>query len=508
MRLLDFIRLAKPNYVPDWYHEDLCNWLESGRDLLISTPPGAGKTELVSILFPTHVLCEDPKRHVISLSNSDSLARLASSNILRNLTIPAVQDQFPMEFDKQSEVQFTIAGGDGRPSVHACGINGQVTGQRADVLIFDDLIKSQTEAYSETVRERVWSNFLSCAETRLLPQGRIVGIGTRWHLDDPIGRLLKRALENRNARQFVYINLAAWNTGEDSFILDTRTGEKKFLKKYGALANKQSQPYSFSRKQLKGKRADLGDSLWNALYMGSPLEGEDQLFPPDCWNTYDHIHPQAISLIATAWDCAAKTGARNDFSANVTMCRTDDGRYLVLDVWKAKVKFNELLQISLERYERLLRRFGQLPWFVAEDANAGTQLLQLWETHYPEYPRLAARPVHAKVIRAEGVTPYTRGGMVYLPREAEWRDPFVRHMANFPVGEHDDEADGFCHCLKALTTGREFRKPDSLLLPSGLSHNELADIAQQEAIEDLRLELEGAIDPEMDEFERRFGSGW
>jgi hypothetical protein len=44
-------------------------------------------------------------------------------------------------------------------------------GHRADYLIFDDLIKSQSDAYSETVRERTWANFSSAAETRLLPGG-------------------------------------------------------------------------------------------------------------------------------------------------------------------------------------------------------------------------------------------------------------------------------------------------------------------------------------------------
>jgi hypothetical protein len=111
--------------------------------------------------------------------------------------------------------------------MHAAGIMGQLTGARSDYLIFDDLIKSQSEAYSEVVRERTWANFSSAAETRLLPDGKIVGISTRWHLDDPIGRLIRRAQEDKRARQFLYVSLAAWNDSEDSFVLDTQTGERK-----------------------------------------------------------------------------------------------------------------------------------------------------------------------------------------------------------------------------------------------------------------------------------------
>jgi hypothetical protein len=111
--------------------------------------------------------------------DSDSLARMASGNVLRLIQHPQFQERCPLRLDKASEASWTITGNDGRPSMHAAGIQGQLTGQRADYLIFDDLIKSQSEAYSEVVRDRTWANFT--AETRLLPVGRIVGIATRWH---------------------------------------------------------------------------------------------------------------------------------------------------------------------------------------------------------------------------------------------------------------------------------------------------------------------------------------
>jgi hypothetical protein len=109
--------------------------------------------------------------------------------VLRLVQHPGFQERWPLTLDKAAAAQWTILGNDGRPSMHAAGITGQLTGQRADFLVFDDLIKSQSEAYSEVVRERTWANFSSAAETRLLPDGKIAGISTRWHSDDPVGRL-------------------------------------------------------------------------------------------------------------------------------------------------------------------------------------------------------------------------------------------------------------------------------------------------------------------------------
>ncbi len=435
-------------------------------NLLVSAPPGSGKTELVSIQFPACLLAQQPGLHIISLANSDSLAKLASANVLRTLRSPQIAERWPLEFDKESEGQFTIAGNDGRPSLHAAGIHGQLTGHRADFLIFDDLLKSQSEAYSETIRERVWQDFSSAAETRLLPTGKIIGIQTRWHLDDPVGRLLRRAQEDSRARQFVYLSLSACNGGEDSFILDTRTHEKKYLPKYRALAKLKGQPFSFSRGALEGKRTDLGPSRWSALYMQSPVSSADALFPPECWGTYDNLSTDDIATIVTAWDCASKTGAKNDYSANVVLARLRTGGVAVLDVFKTKVAFSELPDLVLHRAYALAERYGQVPVLVVEDANAGTQLLQVIESRVPLLPRIAAKPVKAKIIRAEGVTPLTRGGLVALPREAPWRDAFISEMANFPVGEHDDVVDAFCHGLKFFVGPGDFRSTDLRLLPA------------------------------------------
>jgi hypothetical protein len=224
VKFLDFCSTVHPEFVFDFPHRTMAYELEGVArgeyDAAIAVPPGTGKTQMVMIDFAAWLLHENQRRHIIELANSDSLARLSSGNVLRTLQHP---DLPRLEFTKATESQFTIAGGDGRPSLHAAGIMGQVTGQRANFLLVDDPLKNISEAYSETIRERVWQNFLAAAETRLLPNGRIVVIHTRWHLDDLIGRLLARARANKKSRQFRYLCLAAINTdGRSSYIEDTR----------------------------------------------------------------------------------------------------------------------------------------------------------------------------------------------------------------------------------------------------------------------------------------------
>jgi hypothetical protein len=214
-----------PNYKPDWYHglweEEYLHARETGGNVIASSPPGSGKSQFWSILIPVYEIYLDPMTHIIETFNSDGLARLCGSEVMRSIQSPAFQEVCPLELAQATGTQFMVEGNDGRPTLHCAGIRGQLTGHRARTLIFDDLLKSLSEAYSETVRETVWSNFNSAAETRLLPAGQIFGIHTRWHLDDPIGKLVKRAKENPHARQFRYINLSATNLHGESFIEDT-----------------------------------------------------------------------------------------------------------------------------------------------------------------------------------------------------------------------------------------------------------------------------------------------
>ena len=129
--LLELAALLKPAYCPDWYHVLLSELLQrcAGGDpgvpnLLISTPPGSGKTELIGILFPTYIFSHDRDAHVIALANSDSLATMASGNVLRLVQHPEFQERWPLALDKASAAQWTVHGNDGRPSMIAAGITG------------------------------------------------------------------------------------------------------------------------------------------------------------------------------------------------------------------------------------------------------------------------------------------------------------------------------------------------------------------------------------------------
>ena len=470
MRFLDYIKHIKPSYREDWFHVYMIELIEravrEGLDVLCSAPPGFGKTELFSILLPSWLISEDTGTHIISLANSDGLSRMAAGNILRIVQSPQFQEICPLDLEKATEQQFIVKGNDGRPTLHSAGINGQLTGHRAKYIIYDDLTKSLADAYSETVRERTWNNFNSCAETRLLPNGHIYGIQTRWSLADVHGRLIKRALESPDSRQFFYLSLAATNNGTQSFLMDTSKKSMDYLPAYQSLATVRGQPYSFSTKAIRSKQADLGPTVYSALYMQNPVATENQMFAPEVFGRVKSLDTGEYTMLITAWDTAARDKATNDPSANVVVGRRRTGDFVVLDYCEFRLTFDRLLPVVIERDRLLAEKFsGMIPLLAIEEASSGQQLIDVIRSQFPNVPLVAAKPVKSKIVRAEAITPFTTARAVSL-LEADWNAQFIADMANFPASDRDHSVDAFVHAMRCFTgTGSDFKKPDWSYVP-------------------------------------------
>jgi hypothetical protein len=76
------------------------------------------------------------------------------------------------------------------------GANGPITGKGANLFIIDDAIKGSEDANSITMREKTWDWYTSTAHSRIEPGGSMIVIGTRWHNEDLIGRILAKEKEN------------------------------------------------------------------------------------------------------------------------------------------------------------------------------------------------------------------------------------------------------------------------------------------------------------------------
>jgi predicted phage terminase large subunit-like protein len=455
MKLIDFCQGVWPrSYQLTWHLNLIAKHLEKtlleGGNLMLFCPPRHGKSEMCTVFGPAFALGLDPLLHFMAITNSGDLARKSSLKCRDLITSPEFQSRFPHGLGVARESSWTlrVPGQDGNFSYLADGVGGQITGHGCDVLVVDDTLKSLPEAYSSTIRDKVWSLYSSAAFTRLSPQGRQIVLQARFHSEDLPGKLLKLAQADAKAAQWTVVVLAATNVdGSDSYILDTSTGAKQAIAPYEALW-----PARYPAEALRQIRATIGDPLWTALYQQRPSLGEAQIFKPECFGTYEDLN---VARVICAWDTASRVEDGNAYSVGVTLAQTPEGNFQLLDVVRVRQEFGDLARTVVETMRRAYATTKIIPdACVIEAASSGIALIQELSG---DLPVAEIKPKGSKIVRAEGVSGVVSSGRVSLPREVPWKDVFLKELSEFPLAEFADQVDAFVHALSWFSRPAEFQ---------------------------------------------------
>jgi predicted phage terminase large subunit-like protein len=391
--------------------------------LAICLPPRHGKSLITSTLFPAWYLGRHPDHQVIFATYGQELSDDFGRRVRNIMADPLHQAIFPgcrLSGDSTAAHRFNSTRGG---AYFAVGRGGAITGRGAHLLIIDDPLKDFEEASSETIRRSLHDWFTSVAYTRLMPDGRIVLIQTRWHEDDLAGRLLRE----RGADVWELLSLPAIAERDDEF---RRMGAPLW-------------PERFSLPLLEQIRAAIGGRAWASLYQQRPSAAAGAVFKRDWWQFYSPPLMAKVNWIVQSWDTAFKTGNENDFSVCTTWAATDSGYYL-LHFWRGRIEFPELKRLFVSLAEQWKPNA-----ILVEDKASGQSLIQ--ELKYATtLPIIPIRVDSDKLARAQAVTPLIEAGKVYLPESASWLSDFIDEMATFPSGAHDDAVDSTTQALNYL----------------------------------------------------------
>ncbi len=389
--------------------------------LMIFMPPRHGKSLIASQLFPAWYLGRHPGQSIIASSYGAELATDFGRRVRNLMSDSLFQSIFPaakLAGDSTAAHRFSMAKGG---NYYAVGAGGPITGRGADLLLIDDPIKGREDANSETYRRQLHEWYESVAYTRLQPEGAVVIISTRWHMDDLAGWLLREHPEEN----WTVLNLPAIAEQDEGW---RNEGEALWEKK-------------FPLKRLAQIREQVGGATWAALYQQRPAAAEGAIFRREWWKTFTAATmPGRFEQIVVSLDTAFKIGAANDYSVGLVLGVAQNG-YFILDVWRDRVEFPKLLQ-AIE----MLALRHRPDVFLIEDAASGQSLIQQLKTS-SRLPINAVRADRDKVSRANAITPLVEAGRVFLPTDAEWLSDFLEEISSFPAAPHDDQVDAFTQAL-------------------------------------------------------------
>ena len=171
---------------------------EKNKRYLVELPPGSMKSVLCSVLLASWLFGQRPNLQIMQISHSEELAAKFGRKVRDLLEMQQYALIFPKtkvsEASRAADRWDTTAGG----GYLAAGATKSIAGFRGNVIIADDLLSEQT-AKSETERKKVIENWHGGIASRLLPNGSIIIVNTRWHVMDVAGYVLKQQDEIEEA---------------------------------------------------------------------------------------------------------------------------------------------------------------------------------------------------------------------------------------------------------------------------------------------------------------------
>lgn len=289
---------------------------------------------------------------------------------------------------------------------------GAITGETLDLGIIDDPLKGREQANSKTIRDKTWDWFTDDFFTRFSEDAGLLCILTRWHIDDPIGRLLEK---DKSVKLLTYPALAV-EKDEHREVGDPLFPELK------------------SKEFLLERKSIMSVSSWESLYQQNPIIMEGNFFKPENIGIVEAV-PADIKRWCRAWDFGATTDG--DYTVGVKM-GSHQGRLIISDVVRFQGAPDDVNRIMLATTQRdgksVYVRFPQDP------GQAGKQ-------HALYIGKLLAGfnftglPVSGdKITRAEPFAAQCNIGNVDMIR-ASWNAEFIEELRNFPNGVDDDQVD-------------------------------------------------------------------
>lgn len=424
----------------------------SSRFICISVPQQFGKSYVVSYLLPAfwqeyHALGLVPGGYVALVSYEDSLPMFFSNQIRR--TIAANPETFLTQLRSDSKAAGfweTQAGG----GLIALGVGGAIVGRSISLFVIDDPFKNMEQAQSERQRDSIWDWWTSVAIGRLQPWTIVIVIHVRWREDDFIGRLKSPEYNGRHAEwRYIRIPYVCEDPATDP--CGRELGEP--------LLRPQS---TQTIEQAKAEASFIKDSIsaysWSTLWMQNPVDPEGTIFFEKYWSYWAGDSGNALpdarhfDSVVMSWDMAFKDEKQNDWVVGQAWGRRG-GDYFLIDQVRGHWSFTETIARVRSFAERIRRNYPRATAILVEDKANGPAVINALKGRVSGVIGINGETlpeiVGSKESRANSCQPLLIAGNLHAPAPSvyPWVKDYIKELADFPRGAHDDCVDATTQAL-------------------------------------------------------------
>ena len=461
--LLTFVRKTAPTLVTDFkmgrHIELLCDRLQKVADgkikrLMVFLPPRSSKSLIASKIFPAWYMGRNPNHEIMSVSHSDQLA----SDFGRSVRDIVNTEEYQRIFKGvQLKADVKAAGKwktNQNGSYYAAGVRSQIAGRGAHLALLDDVM-SEEDSFSESGRRYIKEWYPSGLRTRLMPNGSIIIINTRYHFDDLCGWLLKQETD-LTENKWEVISIPAWLDSTAAELLGLPEGHSYFP---------EWKPDEVLRVDEQEIRASNGSRYWDALYMQNPSPEDGGIIKKKWFEWWEYEDPPHCEMIIQTYDTAFSTRKTADYSVIQTwgifhqMERNEYGgeSYVPCLILLGNVK-DRFEYPELRRIAQVLFQKHRPDVCIVEKKASGQSLIQ--DMRRAGLPVLEYLPDRDKVSRVYASTPIMEAGRLYIPRGKEWANDLFDEALAFPNGAHDDQVDCMTMAIQYMKDSWNVTHPD------------------------------------------------
>jgi len=424
--------------------------------LMIFMPPGSAKSTYASVVAPSWAMGKWPNYRMIGVSYGSDMAKKfgrRTRSIIKQSKYKALFGT-GLSGDQAAADEWALENGS---EYMSGGILSGITGNRAKFVAIDDPIRGRQDADSEVIRQRTWDEYEESVKTRLIPGGSLAMILTRWHNDDPAGRILP---ENYKGESGIIMGRDGFEWEVICLAAECERHDDPLGRKIGDMI----WPEWFDEKHWSNFRKN--PRTWSALFQQRPSPDTGDYFKREWIKAVppESVPPRETLSIYGASDYAV-TANGGDYTVHVIVGVDSEGRLWLLDMWRGQTASD----VWVDAFCNLVRKWKPIGW--AEEtgqikSGVGPFLVKrMMETaSYVAREQFATRG--DKAVRAQSIRGRMALSGMYVRADFPGLSDLISEMMSFPVGVHDDMVDSLGlagQLMDRMATGPVRKEPERQL---------------------------------------------
>lgn len=389
--------------------------IEEGKikSLSVSMPPRAGKS-YVTTLFCAWTIGRNPSESVMRNTCTATLYQKFSYDVRAAVKSDKFKQVFPSVIlsDDKANLQGWNTNSAKQVSYFGAGVGGTIIGFGAsNIAVTDDLYTGLEQALSDTQNDRIIQWKEATHDSRFESGCKRIDIGTRWSLNDVIGRQMNEGIYDKS------IVIPALVEGK-SFCEDVMT-TAEYLEKQ--------------------KRTE--ESIWMAEYMQEPVDIKGRLFNQLNTITRSEFEPYKDRIVGSiGYVDVADMGA--DYTASAILAVADNKLFVVDYVFN---KANT--DITLPQVANVLNKWGST-YCRVESNSMGA----MFSRYLQKEVKTKILPVHNttnKVTRIIMQSVWIQEKIIFVVDERPECQQFIQNVLSFSKegkNKNDDAPD----CMAGL----------------------------------------------------------